>query len=216
MEKTMIRMETSFEEIRQILRELAIAQKETGAELRALFKQTDAKFKETDAKILALSEESKRSERKIKEQGKQIGGIGERFGSFIEGLAYPSMRRVLSEQYSIENTIANIIKDFPDGRQVEFDAFGYTNGTVNNAVVVEVKLHLQSKHIYDFKQELTAFKNDFPEFKDKHLYGVLATARVVPKELKTEIFNNGLHLAIIQDDIFSFNKNPQAVDFNAA
>jgi hypothetical protein len=193
-------METNTAEIWQMLRELIASQKET-----------DAKFKETDA---MLSAKFKETDRKLKEVGRQIGGIGERFGSFTEGLAYPSLRKILYKQYGIENTAANVVKDFADGRQVEFDAFGYTNGSVNNAVVVEVKTHLQSKHIYEFKKELNGFRADFPEFKDKHLYGILATARVVSKELKKEIFENGLHLAIVHDEVFSFKQNPNPIDFN--
>jgi hypothetical protein len=189
-------MATNTDEIWQMLRELIASQKET------------------DAIVKELAEESKKTERKIKEQGKQIGGIGERFGSFTEGLAYPSLRKILYKQYGIENTAANVVKDFPDGRQIEFDAFGYTNGTVNNAVVVEVKTHLQSKHIYEFKAELENFRRDFPEFKDKHLYGILATPRIVSKELKLQIFENGLHLAIVHDEVFGFKQNPNAIDFN--
>ena len=210
-------METSFEEIRQLLRDLVKSQQETNAKFKetdAMFKETNAKFKETDVKLEKLIAESTKTERKIKEQGKQIGGIGERFGSFTEGLAYPSLRKILFQHYGIENTVANIIKDFAGGRQVEFDAFGYTNGSVNNAVVVEVKTHLQSKHIYEFKAELEHFKQDFPEFSEKHLYGILATVRIVPKELKKEIFDNGLHLAIVHNDIFDFKRNPNALDFN--
>ncbi len=106
------------------------------------------------AKFSELAEESKKTERKIKEQGKQIGGIGERFGSFTEGIAYPSMRKVLKNYYGIDNTVANYLRDLPNGQEIEFDAFGFTNGSVNNAVVVEVKTNLQSKHIYEFKKEL--------------------------------------------------------------
>ena len=201
-------MESPVEEIWRILREVAISQKET-----------DAKFKETDAKIDKLTEESKRSERKIKEQGKQIGGLGERFGTLTEGLAYPSMRKILRERYGIENTVANYLRDLPDGKEIEFDAFSFNNGSVNNAVVVEVmrnaaRTHLQSKHIYEFKQELADFKQNFPEFKDKHLYGILVTARIVSKELKNEIFENGLHLAIVHDEVFNLKQNPKAIDFN--
>jgi hypothetical protein len=200
-------MATNTDEIWQMLKELIASQKETDAML-------SAKFKETDAIVKELAEESKKTERKLKEVGKQIGGIGERFGSFTEGLAYPSLRKILYKQYGIENTAANVVKDFPDGRQIEFDAFGYTNGMVNNAVVVEVKTHLQSKHIYEFKAELENFRRDFPEFKDKHLYGILATPRIVSKELKYQIFENGLHLAIVHNEVFGFKQNPNAIDFN--
>ena len=236
--------EAGFKETRAMFKETDARFKETDAMLSAKFKETDAKFKETDAKFKETDAKFKETDamlsakfketdemlsarfketdaqfkeigRKLKEVGKQIGGIGERFGSFTEGLAYPSLRKILFKQYGIENTAANVVKDFPDGRQIEFDAFGYTNGTVNNAVVVEVKTHLQSKHIYEFKKELSDFRADFPEFKDKHLYGILATARVVSKELRQEIFANGLHLAIVHDEIFGFKNNPNAIDFNA-
>ena len=214
-------MESPTEEIWRILREVAISQKETDAKFKetdAQFKETRAQIKETDAMLSSKFKETdaqfKETDRKLKAIGKNLGNIGERFGSFTEGLAYPSMRKILREQYGIDNTVANIVKDFPNGNQIEFDAFGYTNGTVNNAVVVEVKTHLQSKHIYEFKKELFDFKTNFPEFKDKHLYGILVTARIVSKELKNEIFENGLHLAIVNDDVFNFKQNPAATDFN--
>ncbi len=96
----------------------------------------------------------KEHNREMAARSRQITSIGNGFSSFIEGLAYPSLRRVLFEEYSINNTAANFVQDFPDGRQVEFDAFGFTNGTVNNAAIVEVKSALQSKHIYKFREVL--------------------------------------------------------------
>jgi hypothetical protein len=229
-------------ELREIVKDLVASQIETRTTLQALFKETAAQFKEsrdqfketrdqfkeirdqskeTDAEIKAVAQQikettaqMKETDRKLKDMGRNLGNIGERFGSFTEGLAYPSLRKVLREKYSIENTVANIVKDLPNGGQMEFDAFGYTNGNVNNAVIVEVKSHLQSKHIKEFKAELQKFGKVFPEFADKHLYGILATVRIVPKELKAEIFSNGLHLATIHDNIFDFKQNPKATDFN--
>lgn len=187
----------TLEEIKLILKDLAISQKETDAK----FKETDAKFKETDAKF--------------KETDRLIGGLGEKFGSFTEGLAYPSMRKILLKNYGIDNTSANVLKRFPNGSEIELDAFGYTNGNINNAVVVEVKSHLRSEHIYKFVQLLQNFKTNFPEYSNKHLYGIMATVRNVSKELKEELFKNGIELAIIHDNIFDLEKNPNAVDWNA-
>ena len=165
--------------------------------------------------VADLAVAQQKTDKQIKELGKQVGGIGEKFGSFTEGLAYPSMRKHLYQKYSIDNTAANYLKRLPNGEFIEFDAFGFTNGSVNTAVVVEVKSHLQSKHIYEMVQELTNFRTNFPEFKDKKLYGILATVRVVSKELRREIFEHGLHLAIIHDDVFDLDENPNALDFNA-
>jgi alkylhydroperoxidase/carboxymuconolactone decarboxylase family protein YurZ len=181
-------MET-IEEIRQILKEIVVMTKE----LKTSQIETDKKFKETD---------------------RLIGGLGEKFGSFTEGLAYPSMRKILQKNYGIDNTLANYLKRFPNGTEIELDAFGFTNGSVNNAVVVEVKSHLKSEHIYKFINLLKNFKDNFPDFANKHLYGIMATVRNVPKELKEELFNNGIELAIIHDNIFDLERNPNVVDWN--
>jgi hypothetical protein len=204
--------EISFEQLKVMLAELIQSQKETSA----MFKETDLKFKESDAEFKEIRQLQKETNKQIKELGKQIGGIGEKFGSFTEGLAYPSLQKILLRNYGIDNTTARFERRFPNGDTLEFDAFGYTNGNINNAVVVEVKSHLQSKHIYQFKKELEDFRDNFPEFSQKHLYGILATVRIVPKELQNEIYENGLHLAIIHDEIFDLKKNPKAIDFNAA
>lgn len=228
----------TLEEVRQILKEVAISQQETKAEFKeiaarfketdARFKETDARFKETDAKFRETDDRSKERQkeldklltaqkeygRKLAEQGKQIGGIGEGFGSFTEGLAYPSLRKILLDRYGIDNTAANFVQNFPDGREVEFDAFGFTNGTVNNAAIVEVKSSLQSKHIYRFRAVLERFRSDFPGFADRHLYGILATPGKVSRELREEVFANGLHLARIHDQIFDLDENPGAIDWN--
>jgi hypothetical protein len=185
----MVAAEDRLSRIEAILEKLSISQKET-----------DDKFKETD--------------KQIRQNNKLIGGIGEKFGSFTEGLAYPSLRKILQKHYSIDNTSANVLKRFPNGTEIELDAFGYTNGKINNAVIVEVKSHLQSKHIYDFIEVLKNFKTNFPEYKEKHLYGILATVRNVSKELRNEIFENGIHLAIIHDDIFDLERNKNEIDWN--
>jgi hypothetical protein len=193
----------TLEEVKLILKELALSQKETDAK----FKETDAKFKDTDAKF-------KETDARIKETNRIVGGIGEKFGSFTEGLAYPSLRKILQKNYGIDNTSANVLKRFPNGTEIELDAFGYTNGSVNNAVVVEIKSHLRSEHIYKFTDLLKNFRTNFPEYKDKHLYGIIATVRKVSKELKEELFAAGIELAIVHDDIFDLERNVNALDWN--
>jgi hypothetical protein len=227
-----------YKEIRDILREIAISQKELQAsqiELQASqkdtaarfketdakfkdtdakFKDTDAKFKDTDAKFKETDSRFKDTDVRIKETSRIVGGIGEKFGSFTEGLAYPSLQKILQKNYGIDNTSANVLKRFPNGSQIELDAFGYTNGSINNAVVVEVKSHLRSEHIYKFTDLLKNFRISFPEYKEKHLFGIIATVRNVSKELREELFEAGIELAIVHDDIFDLERNPKALDWN--
>ncbi len=67
---------------------------------------TDAELKELVASLAIAqretAEQMKRTDRRLKELGKQIGGLGEKFGSFTEGLALPSMQKILNERFGME------------------------------------------------------------------------------------------------------------------
>ena len=78
---------------------------------------TDAELKELVASIAITQRETaqqqKETERLLKDLGKdtdllieelnkQIAGLGEKFGSLTEGLALPSMQKILNERFDIE------------------------------------------------------------------------------------------------------------------
>nr|NCR13748.1 DUF3782 domain-containing protein [Microcystis aeruginosa SX13-11]NCR43904.1 DUF3782 domain-containing protein [Microcystis aeruginosa SX13-01]NCR90091.1 DUF3782 domain-containing protein [Microcystis aeruginosa G13-10]NCS16465.1 DUF3782 domain-containing protein [Microcystis aeruginosa G13-12]NCS21634.1 DUF3782 domain-containing protein [Microcystis aeruginosa G11-06]NCS35435.1 DUF3782 domain-containing protein [Microcystis aeruginosa G11-01]NCT53158.1 DUF3782 domain-containing protein [M len=77
-------MATTSEDVWRLLAELTAAQKETDRQL----KENAQQQKETD--------------KQLKELGKQIGGLGAKFGSFTEGLALPSMETILRQQFGME------------------------------------------------------------------------------------------------------------------
>ncbi len=70
------------DELRELVASIAISQKETDKQLR-----------ETDKQLNEFQIESwkqiKENRNQLKELGKQIGGLGRKFGSFTEGLALP-------------------------------------------------------------------------------------------------------------------------------
>ncbi len=43
----------------------------------------------------------KETDRKLKELGKQIGGLGNKFGAFAEGLAFSSFERILRADFGM-------------------------------------------------------------------------------------------------------------------
>ncbi|NTV95645.1 MAG: DUF3782 domain-containing protein, partial [Thiobacillus sp.] len=43
--------------------------------------------------VASLTVSQKETDRQLKELGKQIGGLGNKFGSFTEGLALPSLAK---------------------------------------------------------------------------------------------------------------------------
>ena len=76
------------EELKELVANLAVAQRETDRQL----KETDRQLKETDRQL----------RKQLKELGKQIGGLGEKFGGFTEGMALPSMTKILTENFGME------------------------------------------------------------------------------------------------------------------
>ena len=76
------------EELKDLVASFVVAQRETDRQL----KETDRQLKETDRQL----------RKQLKELGKQIGGPGEKFGGFTEGMALPSMTKILTENFGME------------------------------------------------------------------------------------------------------------------
>lgn len=166
---------------------------ETGRLLREQSEATDRKFQETDRKIQETS-------RMIKELSQQMGGLGNKFGSFTEGLALPSMQKILRQRFGVD-TISPSVRLSRDGQQLEIDVLAYANGAINAAYVVEVKSHLREKDIEQLLTILARFPDWFPEHRGKALYGILAAVDI-PDALIPQVLAQGLYLAHIHDDLF--------------
>lgn len=178
-------MSTQAEDIWNILRELADSQKET-----------NRKFQE-----IAL--ESKATDRKLKELGKQIGGLGEKFGSFTEGLALPSMEKILRKRFGME-VVSPSVRVSKGGEHIEIDVLAYANGKLNRAYIVEVKSHPREESITQIQTLLKRFRDYFPEHKDKAVYGILAAVDISPA-LRERALREGLYVARIHDNVFEMD-----------
>ncbi|MEM7585717.1 MAG: hypothetical protein AAF560_20170 [Acidobacteriota bacterium] len=77
------------QELRDIVARLAETQAKTSREVRAT-----ERF---------LRENGRATDRYLKELGKQLGGLGDKFGSFTEGMALPSMTRLLEKRFGLDN-----------------------------------------------------------------------------------------------------------------
>jgi len=151
--------------------------------------------------VASLAIAQKQTDKQIKELGKQIGGLGEKFGSFTEGMAFPSMRKVLQEQFSMEAiTTRYIVRK--DGKTLELDVLAYANGSAQTAMIVEVKSHLREEHIDHLLTVLKEVKDYLPEHANKQFYGILAVVDA-QDTLKTQVLNKGLYYAEIHDDVFA-------------
>ena len=151
-------------------------------------------------RIERILERSIRDTERLKQQ---IGGLGNKFGSFTEGMALPSMEKVLAEHFGMD-TIMPRIRKYRNGVQLEIDVLGYVNGDLNRAVVVEVKSHLREDGIQQMLSILERFPTFYPEHADKELVGVLAVVDA-PHELRTRVLAEGLYLARIHDEVFTLD-----------
>jgi len=178
----------AHKETDQRLQELACAQKETDLQL----KETAQQLKETDKQL----------SKQLKNLAEQIGGLGNKFGSFTEGWAFPSMVKVLRNQFKMESIATNFQVKHDDGKIMELDVFAYSNGNLNTACIVEVKSHVREEDIQQLLRQLTRLREFLPEHANKKLYGILAGVQF-PKQMKEKIWEQGLYLAAIHDEHFT-------------
>ncbi len=169
-----------------------------------------AEAEEIWAILRELAQSQKETDRKFKELGKQIGGLGQKFGSFTEGLALPSMTKILRDQFHME-VISPSVRVSKNGLDAEIDVLAYANSTINEAYVVEVKSHLREEGISQLKEIMDNFRLFFPEHKDKKIYGIIAAVDI-SEALKKRVLDAGFYVARIQDETFSLD-TPQ--DFKA-
>ena len=153
--------------------------------------------------LAELATAQKETDRQLKELGKQIGGLGAKFGSFTEGLALPSMETILGQQFGME-VISPSVRVSKGGQHMEIDVLAYANGELNTAYIVEVKSHARADSITQLKSILQRFRNFFPEHKDKRLYGILASVDL-SNELREKILQEGLYVARIHDQVFELD-----------
>ncbi len=161
---------------------------------------TDEELKELIASLAVSQQET---DRQLKELGKQIGGLGDKFGSFTEGLALPSMVKILSEKFGME-VISPSVRVSKQGEHMEIDVLAYANSEVNEAYLVEVKSHAREESIVQLRNILERFRQFFPEHKDKAVFGILAAVDL-PAELRERVLKAGFYVARIHDEVFELD-----------
>lgn len=182
--------------------EIAELQKETDRQLQA----TDRQVQETSQTVKKLAEENDETGKQIRELKKQLGGLGDKFGSFTEGMALPSMRKLLQQRFHMEVITVRALSR-KNGNSLELDVLAYSNSKVNEVYVVEVKSHLRQEGLDQMKKILREFHSYFPGHDGKKVYGILAAVDI-PDKLRAKILQEGIYLALIHDDEFELQVPP--------
>lgn len=139
----------------------------------------------------------------LKDLDKQMRRLGEKFGGVTEGLALPSMTRILTERFGME-VISPSVRVKKQGHNMEIDVLAYANSDVNEAYVVEVKSHARDEAITQLQKIMERFHQVFPEHKNKKAYGILAAVDL-SDDLKDRILKAGFYVARIHDQVFELD-----------
>ena len=113
-------------------------------------------------------------DKQLKELGKQIGGLGNKFGTFAEGLAYGSIKRILQKEFKMNDFIAPGVIVKNGELTDEYDVLAYSNGTIDKAMIVEIKSRLNQRDIDQMKRKMDDVFKLMPEHKNKTFYGMVA------------------------------------------
>ncbi len=181
------------EERRKIEAELAGERRKTEEERRKIEAELAEERRKTE-------EERRKTERVISQVNKQLGELGNKFGSFTEGMALPSMEKILYRQFKMD-VVTPRAKARQNGQTLEIDVMAYDNGSRNEVYLVEVKSHLTREGIEQMLQTIERFPKFFGAHRDRTIYGVIAAVDI-PDNLRAEVLNKGLYLARIHDGEF--------------
>ena len=162
--------------------------------------ETDQTLKETQQETARQFRESKEeADRQMRELRQQLGGLSDKFGSFTEGLALPSMTKILTQRFGMD-VIAPRIRACNNGHSLELDVFAYSNSS-DSVFIVEVKSHLREEALDQMRRILREFRDFFPAHRDKKVYGIIAAVDA-SDELRNRVLAEGFYLAKIHDGQF--------------
>jgi hypothetical protein len=178
-------MTTTADDVWQLLAGLTTAQKETDRQLKETdrqlketdrqLKEADQRFQETERLLKQKSQETdqqfRETDRKIREVNKQIGDLGGKWGRFVENMVAPACETLFVKRGIPVHQVSQRVKKRLNGQTLEIDVL-VTNE--NHILVVEVKSSLGVNDVKDLQSDLNKFRQFFPEYSQKQLYGAVA------------------------------------------
>jgi hypothetical protein len=168
-------MTTTADDVWRLLAELVEAQKET----ERCFQETERRFQETE-RILKeqsleteriLKEQSLKTDRQITRLSQEIGNLGGKWGRFVENMVAPACETLFLNRDIPVHQVSQRVRKRLDGKTLEIDVL-VTNE--NHVLVVEVKSSLSVDDVKELIKNLTEFRQFFPEYNHKQLYGAVA------------------------------------------
>jgi len=148
-----------------------------------------------------------RTEGTLRQVTKQLGGLGNKFGSFTEGLAFESMEKILRTRFHTEVS-SRRVKPARGGFAQEYDLIGIRNGPAGEIYCVEIKSELNEAELEKSLKKFRAFFDWLPQYRGMKLYGIISAVGV-RGALAERVLHEGLYLATAGDENFKLVKPPR-------
>ena len=190
------------EQLSETDRQLKGQLSETDRQLKGQLSETDRQLKEQFSESdRQLRDQMKETDRQITRLGQQLGRLGEKFGGFTEGMAFPSMKKLLGERFRMD-VISTRDLSRKNGHSMELDVLAYSKSPeIKEAYIVEVKSLLREDGLQQMKRILRDSREFFPVLADKKVYGVIAAVDF-SDDVRAKVLREGIYLARIHDEEF--------------
>jgi hypothetical protein len=165
--------------------------------------EADKRAAEADKRAAEAAEDSRKLKRRLDELGKQVGEVGNKFGRFTEGMALPSVRKLLFKRFGVEDFMPRRQKRVGD-ETIELDALGVVNGERNEGYIVEIKSHLRADGLEQMFSILERFRSLFREYAHLKLYGVIVAADA-SLEVLSEARAAGFYVITFENNLMRFH-----------
>ncbi len=168
-------MTTTADDVWRLLAELVEAQKET----ERRFQETERILKEQSLETERLLKEQsletdrrfQETDRQIRRMSKEIGNLGGKLGLFVENMVAPACETLFLDRGIPVHQVSQRVRKKSNGKTLEIDVL-VTND--NHVLVVEVKSSLSVEDVKELIEDLEQFRQFFPEYNQKQLYGAVA------------------------------------------
>ena len=153
------------------------------------------------------------TDRQLKELGKQVGGMHNRWGKIIESLLTGDLIAIVNKYMRVKvHHVSGSVKGEHQGKYWEIDLLAVNEGVVTPT---EVKTTLSKKDIDHFLSHiLCRFTELMPEHKDKKVHGIVAFVKVEGREKEVVDYAQSKGLMLIKA-MSGTNKviNPEGFEF---
>lgn len=159
--------------------------------------------------------EHKKLERTVRQTNKQLGELGNKLGGFAEGLAYPTVERIMLERFKMERV--GMVRLHRGGETIQIDALGVANSAINRVIVGEIKSHFQDKDVAQLEKICLRIPEFMPEHRDKQIFGMMIFVQGDPAAIDLAT-KRGIYTVQANDENFKlrYPKNFVPRDFGQA